>query len=464
MNKQIALIAVASIVVMLAGSVIMMDETSAANDSNPVDTEGLKTAINAANEGDTITLGGDFDITEQINITKPLNIDLGGHKLNITATEAAGFYFTASSTISNGKIVDNRTSAPDTNGWRVLIASGPEVTLTVSNLEIEQANPVNSNNIVHYNYAIRGNDGASITLEAGTTITSPSKATEGSQGVVGVAMVGDDDDSTHTSTLTIQPGVTITTYGFAITGNGSSGYGNVDFDINGGTLISYASLGVYHPQVGNMTVDGNAEIRGTTGIEMRAGSLTVNSGSISGSDEPTDSNSNDSGPSTSGAGIAIAQHTTQMPISVTINGGEISGNTALFERNVENNDESVVEKIEIAISGGTFNAVGEGSKSLDIGDHTVADLNITGGQYSTEVPKDYFDSEYNLWKNPDGSYQIAVTNPNPSSPGYDDDEDLPPFVPTQPAEEDNTVTIVACAAAAAVAAILAVFLVIDRKP
>lgn len=44
-----------------------------------------------------------------------------------------------------------------------------------------------------------------------------------------------------------------------------------------------------------------------------------------------------------------------------------------------------------------------------------------------------------------------------------DDEDLPPFIPTQPAEEDDTVTIVACAAAAAVAAILAVFLVIDRK-
>ena len=46
---------------------------------------------------------------------------------------------------------------------------------------------------------------------------------------------------------------------------------------------------------------------------------------------------------------------------------------------------------------------------------------------------------------------------------WDDDEDLPPFIPTQPAEDDDTVTIVACAAAAAVAAILAVFLVIDRK-
>ena len=48
------------------------------------------------------------------------------------------------------------------------------------------------------------------------------------------------------------------------------------------------------------------------------------------------------------------------------------------------------------------------------------------------------------------------------NPGYDDDEDLPPYIPSQ-SSNDDTVTIVACAAAAAVAAILAVFLVIDRK-
>ena len=64
----------------------------------------------------------------------------------------------------------------------------------------------------------------------------------------------------------------------------------------------------------------------------------------------------------------------------------------------------------------------------------------------------------------------AVINPEPEptpeptpTPGYDDEEDLPPFIPAQSSNDDDTVTIVACAAAAAVAAILAVFLVIDRK-
>ena len=44
---------------------------------------------------------------------------------------------------------------------------------------------------------------------------------------------------------------------------------------------------------------------------------------------------------------------------------------------------------------------------------------------------------------------------------WDDEEGLPPFIPSQ--TDDDTVTIVACAAAAAVAAIMAVFLIIDRK-
>ena len=54
-----------------------------------------------------------------------------------------------------------------------------------------------------------------------------------------------------------------------------------------------------------------------------------------------------------------------------------------------------------------------------------------------------------------------IPEPTPT-PGNEDDE-LPPYIPSQSSNDDDTVTIVACAAAAAVAAILAVFLVIDRK-
>ena len=47
-------------------------------------------------------------------------------------------------------------------------------------------------------------------------------------------------------------------------------------------------------------------------------------------------------------------------------------------------------------------------------------------------------------------------------PSYDDD-DLPPFIPAQPKDSGDDVTIVACAAAAVVAALMAVFLIVSYK-
>ena len=71
---------------------------------------------------------------------------------------------------------------------------------------------------------------------------------------------------------------------------------------------------------------------------------------------------------------------------------------------------------------------------------------------------------YTVNNNLSGSVDGKVQNTDIAvNPGYDDDEDLPPYIPSQSSNDDDTVTIVSCAAAASVAAILAVFLVIDRK-
>ena len=61
-------------------------------------------------------------------------------------------------------------------------------------------------------------------------------------------------------------------------------------------------------------------------------------------------------------------------------------------------------------------------------------------------------------------YTIKAVEPEPTpQPGYDDDEDLPPFIPAQPKDSGDDVTIVACAAAAVVAALMAVFLIVSYK-
>ena len=59
-------------------------------------------------------------------------------------------------------------------------------------------------------------------------------------------------------------------------------------------------------------------------------------------------------------------------------------------------------------------------------------------------------------------YTVKAVEPGPT-PGYDDDEELPPFIPAQPKDSGDDVTIVACAAAAVVAALMAVFLIVSYK-
>ena len=80
----------------------------------------------------------------------------------------------------------------------------------------------------------------------------------------------------------------------------------------------------------------------------------------------------------------------------------------------------------------------------------VEAMTVSGGSFSEDV-SDYLEP---------GLTQVdGVIVDSSSLPSVGDDDELPPFIPTQPAEDDDTVTIVACAAAAAVAAILAVFLI-----
>ena len=107
---------------------------------------------------------------------------------------------------------------------------------------------------------------------------------------------------------------------------------------------------------------------------MRSGSLTINGGTFTATKDAFSCEHNGNGTTTSGAAIAIAQHTTKNPISVTIKGGTFTGVKALNESNPENNP---APQVTMSIQGGTFT-----------GDVTVADATskfITGGTFSVDV-------------------------------------------------------------------------------
>lgn len=131
----------------------------------------------------------------------------------------------------------------------------------------------------------------------------------------------------------------------AIQGNGNSH--GTSITINGGK-ISGVLTAIYHPQYGEMTVNGG-EIEGATAIEMRAGKLVVNSGTMIGNGDPFESDPNGNGATTRGAAVAAVQHTTKLDLSVEINGGTLQGARAFYQANLQNNGKEALEKISITL-------------------------------------------------------------------------------------------------------------------
>ena len=117
----------------------------------------------------------------------------------------------------------------------------------------------------------------------------------------------------------------------------------------------------------------DCDISGVTGIEIRAGELTVNGGSVT----ATGNYSvmfNGNGSTTQGAAIAVAQHTTKKDIIVKLNGGTYTGEKAISESNPQENDPA--PQVDMEVLAGTYS-----------GEIVAADISnfISGGTFSVPV-------------------------------------------------------------------------------
>ena len=189
-------------------------------------------------------------------------------------------------------------------------------------------------------------------IEGGDLTINDSGTTGKITGATAAAISIYPTGTTTTASLTVNGGK-IEGGSFGIAGNGSSNLGTTNITINGGTITGH--YGIYHPQKGQLIIN-DGTITGTTGsgIEIRSGSLYVNGGTIQSTTENYSCKHNttaNSGSTTTGAGIAIAQHTTCNEISVNITGGEIKGKVAL---SVANPEENTTNNLTANITGGTF--------------------------------------------------------------------------------------------------------------
>lgn len=115
--------------------------------------------------------------------------------------------------------------------------------------------------------------------------------------------------------------------------------------------IASKSAGVYAAGYGKWDLSG--KITGVdTAVELRAGELVVNGGEYIATKNEFSCDPNGNGSTTSGAALAIAQHTTKKDIKVTINSGKFKGVKALNESNPQKNDP--VPQVGLAINGGEF--------------------------------------------------------------------------------------------------------------
>lgn len=162
--------------------------------------------------------------------------------------------------------------------------------------------------------------------------------------------------------------------------------------------------GMYLAGYTDTTITGGSITGGNTGIEIRAGELTVNGATVVGNGVPTKVTPNDNGSTTNGAGIAVAQHTTKLPIKVTINSGDISGYSALYQSNPQNNDDESVEKVSVAVNGGTFKAINGGTCGVYSENNCVA---VTGGTFSSNPSAYVADKSLEVSKDTAGQYTVS---------------------------------------------------------
>lgn len=267
----------------------------------------LASAVAAATDGQTITLLKDTALTSSISIKKNITLDLGGKTLSRDGGMLLDIY--GNVTIQNGTVAMTNTTGSGADIW-----VNKTATLTVEKSATISA-PSNSFAIAYYEDCTA----AKVTLKG--TLTG-----DGS-GITVNGNIKDKDSSNQNTSNTL---------------------------ILDGTTINVKGHGVYQAGYATTTFTENAStITGSTGIEVRAGNLTVTNSTITGNGT-FNCKSNPSGTTTDGVGIAIAQHTTKLPIDVTISGGNISGTYAVYESDPENNGTEYTKDVKLSITGGYF--------------------------------------------------------------------------------------------------------------
>lgn len=341
----------------------------------------LADAVAAAQDGQTVRLLA--DVTES-NIKVNANITIDLNKMTVTGS----FVTYGEVTIQNGTI-----DVPD---GKTNYAYGK---LTLVDVDIT-GKAVNSSLLsVNYN--------GSVTIDKDSTIVADS-----AKGDYPAVFIKGQDDSgkTYAPELNIY-GTVQSAKTPAIQGNGTD-RGVSHVNVFEGAVVKSESLAVYLPQPCEVNITGGL-VEGYCGIGIKSGTLNISGGTVRGVANENvigDQYSQTNGISYDGSAIMIDSYigyAGQVQINISGNAVvESKYSTAIREIG---NDKSQTNLVGLDITGGTV----LGAKDTDavlVRDVTAKDVNISGGEFSSIVKKEYCAPGFTpvTTANSEGRYGVEV--------------------------------------------------------
>lgn len=307
----------------------------------------LSAAVAAAkpNEATTITLLDNIVLPEYIYIKNEKDITLNLNGKNITHTGYGVFYVGNAKfhVMGKGVICENQR-----DGFAPIIAKG-------SPIDTENYTVIT----IDKDVTLKG-DYAGIFVDTDTN----GKDSYYNYGLV-INMNGFID------LTTIDDGVSA--YGIYVQGLNKITTGNI-MQINlDGARITTGEEAIYAAGYAKWNLKNCTFNTHNAAIEIRAGEMTIDGGTYIATAPTFKCEANGNGSTTEGAALAIMQHTTKLPISVTVKNGTFKAAAAVAEKNVQKNNPD--PNVNLKIEGGQFNGsiVSDDASSF-----------ITGGYFTTD--------------------------------------------------------------------------------
>ena len=342
----------------------------------------LAHAINAAKDGETITLNKDVEASG-VTINKSVTIDLGGHTLTtlggLWARDMSLYQDPKTVTFKNGTIMGGAPNE-DESAQAYALEVGYGFTLVLDGVTVDYS--VGDYGIQFATDGVMTGEGTYVATGATATLTN-SKVTAGKAGVfLGGLNPANNGDTTGKQVTLKATGSEISGGTYGIVTNGT--YTNAAIELTDTKVTAKSGTAIFAAAQNSTTAVSGGEISGLTGIEVRAGSLTITDATITATGEYK-VEANPSGTTVTGAAVAVSPHVTYQDVAVTINSGTFAATgtngKSFAQVNTVKEDEGYQEvEIDLAVKDGTF--------QNDVIAEDAANF-IEKGTFSAPMPQNY---------------------------------------------------------------------------